>query len=97
MAREEDETFVRLMNELEAPLPKASLATQTLTLEYRLIFTSFFAITSAWIVSYIFLSHVHILLIYFLAMCNAISLEYLLLTLVTKLSFRPKSGSGSIK
>ena len=91
MAKEEDQAFLMLMRELGTE-PKESVQNQNLRLEYRLIITSFFAIMFSWIATYLLLSYLNLIFLAFLAMCNAICIDYVLLELVTKVSFRAKGN-----
>ena len=87
MAQEDDHSFVSMMRELDKA-PEINLVDQNVRLERRLLVTSFLSITIAWAISFYLLSNLDLIFVYFLAMCNAICLEYVFLELVTKWSFQ---------
>ena len=90
MAKEDDLAFLSMMRELERE-PEERLLDQNVKLEQRLIVASYVSITIAWVVSYFLLSHLNYVFIFVLAMCNAYCLEWFVLEVVAKLSFRAAS------
>jgi len=76
MEKKNDQAFIATMKELETE-PKDSLLNQGVKQEYWLITISAISLILAWFLSYQLLSHLNLVLFYFLAMCNAICIDYL--------------------
>ena len=93
MAKEDDQAFAFIMNDMGKE-PEEYLLNQNVQLEWRLIITSGLVITASWWVSWLFLGHFGTALWLFLAMCNAISVDYVFGEIVSRLSFRYKASNS---
>lgn len=77
MAKQDDLAYANTMAGMGAPVQE-HLKNHNVFLEWLLIFGSFCSLMIAWYFSYIALNHMHIIIMYFLGMCNAICFEYVI-------------------
>jgi hypothetical protein len=91
MAKEDDLAFVKTMQNLDTPFPE-HLRNHNLVLERVLVVGSMLSLAVSWYFSYILLGHINVVFLAFLAMCNAICLDYIVGQILLKAFNRIRLG-----
>lgn len=76
MAEQDDLAFVKTMQNLDTPFSEY-LRNHNLVLERVLVVGSILSLMVSWFFSYVLINHINIVFLCFLAMCNAICLDYI--------------------